>query len=189
VRLIAFIEWAALVIGIVAIVAGRFFALPQGFHLGVFLVGAGIVLGGLEALATHRMGFRLSEEAYEAYAGAPALIVGLMALLIGAAVIGAAYLLANGTWHAMLDYFARRPAPVLISAGLLLIAISMLMMLNPQGRTGVAWTILVRVPRSLAGLILLAAGLAGIGLGAWEALEPQAFDRFVARLPRFEWRF
>jgi hypothetical protein len=184
VRLIAFIEYAAVIIGVIAVIAGQFFALPKGFHLGVFLIGAGIALGGIEALATRRMCFRVSEDAYEAYAGAPAMIVGMMALLVGAGVIATAYLLADGLWHTTVNYLARRPAPVLIAAGLLLVGIGTLMMLNPQGRRGLAWTLLVHLPMSLAGFILVAGGLAGIGLGVWEWLEPLAFDGFVRKLPR-----
>ena len=54
-RLIAFVEYAAVVVGIIGMIAGRFFALPKGFDLGVFLIGAGIALGGIEALLTQRM--------------------------------------------------------------------------------------------------------------------------------------
>lgn len=182
-RLLAFIEYAAVLIGIVAVLAGRFFALPKGFDLGVFMIGAGIALGGIEAVFTRRMAFRSSEDAYEAYAGAPALIVGLMALLVGAVMVASAYLLSDGLWHSTLNYLARRPAPVLVAAGLLLIGAGALMMLNPQGRTGWAWRLFVYLPRSAAGLLLLAAGLAAIGLGAWEWFQPQAFDRFVRDLP------
>ena len=183
-RLIAFIEYSAVIIGVIAMFAGKFFALPTGFHFGVFMAGAGIALGGLEALATRRMPFRPSDDAYEAYAGAPAVIVGLMALLIAAAIIGSAYLLADGRWHSAVNYLTRRPAPLLGAAGLLLIGIGVLMMLNPQGRRGWAWRLFVYVPRSLLGLIFVLGGLAGIALGVWEWLEPQAFDGFVSKLPR-----
>ena len=179
-RLIAFVEYAAVVVGIVAVIAGKFFALPKGFTLGVFLIGAGIALGGIEALVTRRMPFRPSQDAYEDYAGAPAVIVGLMVLLIGAGIVGAAYLLADGLWAATVSHLARRPAPLLVAAGLMLIGTGVLMMLNPRGRVGLAWTLLVRVPRSLLGLILVVAGLAAFGLGAWEWLEPFAYDRFIA---------
>jgi hypothetical protein len=184
VRLIAFVEYAAVVVGIIGMIAGRFFALPKGFDLGVFLIGAGIALGGIEALLTQRMCFRPSEDAYEDYAGAPAVIVGLMTLLVGAGVIGAAYLLADGLWASTVSQLMRRPAPLLIAAGLLLIGIGVLMMLNPRGRVGLAWTLLVRVPRSLLGFLLVVAGLAAIGLGGWEWLEPLAYDRFVANALR-----
>ena len=184
-RLIAFVEYAAMLAGIVAIVAGPFFGLPKGFQLGVGLVGAGIALGGIEAVLTRRMPFRPSEDAYEVYAGPTALIVGLMALAIGAGVIAAAYLLAEGQWHSTLHYLTRRPAPLLAAAGLLVIGFGVLMMLNPRGSSGLAWRIFVYAPQWLAGVVLIAAGVAGIGLGAWEWLEPRAFDDLVRRLPRF----
>lgn len=183
-RLIAFVEYAAIAVGVIAMIAGRFFALPKGFQLGVFLVGAGIALGGIEAIVTRRMCFRSSEDAYEAYAGAPALIVGIMALLVGTAIIGAAYLLADGTWHSTVNHLTRRPAPVLLFAGVLLIGTGILMMLNPHGRSGFAWTILVYGPRALVGVLIVVAGIAGTGLAAWEWLDPRAFDRFAADLPR-----
>jgi hypothetical protein len=183
VRLIAFIEYAAVIIGLIAMIAGKFFALPDGFNFGVFMTGAGIALGGIEAVLTRRMGFRPSDDAYEAYAGAPAVIVGIMALLVGAAIIASAYLLADGTWHSTVNYLARRPAPLLAAAGLLLTGTGVLMMLNPQGRRGLAWRLLVYVPRSLFGLILVAAGAAAIALGAWEWLDPRAYDGFVRKLP------
>ena len=189
-RLIAFIEYAAVVTGIIAILAGQYFALPKAVHLGVFLVGAGFALAGLEAFSTRRMGFRASEDAWEAYAGVPALIVGAMALLVGASFIAAGYAMSEGLWHTTVNYLERRPAPVLAAAGALLAGTGLLMMLNPQGRRGIAWTLLVRIPRWLLGLVVLAAGLAGIALGAWEWLEPKAFDSFAARLPRkLEWPF
>lgn len=189
-RIIALIEYAAVVIGVIAVIAGQFFALPKGVHLGIFLIGAGIALGGMEAVFTRRMCFRSSEDAYEAYAGTPALIVGLMALLVGAAAIGAAYLLAEGHWHSTVNYLTRRPAPVLVGAALLLIGVGTLMMLNPQGRRGLAWILLVYLPRSVAGLVLVVAGIAGIALGVWEWLEPQAFDGFVGKVPlNLRWPF
>lgn len=183
-RLIAFVEYAAVVVGIIAVIAGRFFALPKGFYLGVFLIGAGIALGGIEALLTRRMPFRPSQDAYEDYAGAPAVIVGLMVLLIGAGIVGAAYLLADGLWATTVSHLTRRPAPLLAAAGLLLIGIGVLLMLNPRGRVGLAWTLLVRVPRALLGSVLVVAGFAAIGLGAWEWLAPLAYDRFVADAPQ-----
>jgi len=184
VRLIAFLEYAAVVIGVVAMIAGQLFALPKAFHLGVFLVGAGMVLGGIEAIFTRRMAFRPADDAYENYAGAPAMIIGLMALVVGAGAIASAYLLDMAQWHATVHYLMRRPAPLLAVAGLFLIGIGVLMTLNPQGRHGWVWRILVYAPRTALGILVIAAGIAVTGLGAWEWLEPKAFDVFVEKLPR-----
>jgi hypothetical protein len=183
VRLLALIEYAAVIIGIIGMVAGKFFAIHKGFEFGVFMAGLGIALGGLEGVLTYRMPFRTSDEAYEPHAGAPAIIVGLMALLIGAAIIGAAYLLADGLWNTAVNYLTRRPALVLAAAGLLLIGVGVLMMMNPTGRRGFFWTLLIYIPRSLAGFILVAAGLGAIASGAWEWYDPRAFHDFVRKLP------
>jgi hypothetical protein len=182
-RLLAFIQFATVIIGVIAVSAGHFFSLAKGVHLGLGLIGAGKALGGLESVITQRMSFRTWEDKFEAYAGTPAMIVGLMALFVGTTLVAAAYLLADGQWNSTLNYLMRRPAPVLISAGLLLMGGGILMMLNPLGRRGLVWTLLVRVPRSLLGFIFVLGGLAGMGLGAWERLEPMAFDRFVKTLP------
>ena len=183
-RLIAFIEYAAVLAGIAAMVAGHFFALPKGFQFGVFLVGAGIALGGFEALITQRMGFRASDDAYHHYAGAPAIIIGLMCLLIGSAIIGGAYLLAEGLWPRTESYLTRRPAPLLGAAGFLIAGMGVLMMLNPQGHSGWLWRLFVYVPRFLLGLVLLAAGIAAMGAGVWEWLQPDAFQSFVHQVPQ-----
>jgi hypothetical protein len=183
-RLLALLEYAWVVIGIIAVIAGQYFGLPKGVHLGLATMGVGIALGGLEGLFTRCMPFRGSDDAYEAYAGLPAMIVGLIALLIGVALIGSAYLLSDGQWHATVQYLKTRPAPVLMAAGILLMGIGTLMMLNPHGRRGLAWLLLLYLPRSLIGLALVAAGLAAIGLGAWEWIHPAAFDRFLRTLPK-----
>jgi hypothetical protein len=183
-RLLAFLQYAALVIGAIGMVAGQFFGLPKALHLGVFVAGAGFALAGLDALLTRRMCFRASDDVYESYAGPPAVIVGTMVLVIGAGMIAAAYLLDNDQWHATTSYLMRRPAPLLGAGGLFLAGIGVLMMLNPQGRTGWVWRILVYFPRSLIGLIVVAAGIAVVGLGAWEWLEPQEFRSFAKTLPK-----
>jgi hypothetical protein len=184
VRLVAFIEYAAVVIGIVVMIAGHFFRNPKFFHLGVFLFGAGFAFAGLMALFTRRMAFRPADDAFEAYAGLPALIVGLMALAVGVAAIWSAYLLDLGQWHATVNSLTRRPAPVLAVGGLFCIGIGILMLLNPQGHHSWAWRLLVYAPRSTIGVLVIAAGVASLVLGAWEWRDPQAFQAFGADLPR-----
>jgi hypothetical protein len=183
VRILAFLEYAAIVIGIIAMVAGKFFGLDKGFELGIFLVGAGVALGGLEGVVTRRMGLRAAEDSYEVYAGPPALVVGILLLLAGAATMGAAYLLADGLWDSTLAYLKNRPAALLAAAAVFLAGIGVLLILNPRGSGGVLWTALVYVPRALAGVILVLAGIAALALGAWEFLDPRAFEDFAAKLP------
>jgi hypothetical protein len=183
VRLLALIEYGAVAIGIVAMIAGQFFALGKSVQLGVFLAGAGFAFAGLSGVFTRRMPFRTSNDGFESYAGLPALIVGLMALAVGAGAIVSAYLLDMGRWNATVGYLAHRPAPLLAVGGLFLIGTGVLMVLNPQGQHSWMWRILVYVPRATVGILALAAGIAGIALGGWEWVEPKAFDAFVAKLP------
>jgi uncharacterized membrane protein YidH (DUF202 family) len=183
-RLLSFLTYVGLVIGSIGMIAGQFFSLTKGFNLSVCVAGAGLALGGIDALVTRRMPFRPSDDVYENYAGTPAVIVGLMVLTVGGAMIGAAYLLDNEQWHATLNYLMRRPAPLLAAAGLFLVGVGILMMLNPQGRSSWVWRILVYFPRSLLGLVVVVAGIALIGLGAWEWLEPQGYRAFVKTLPQ-----
>jgi hypothetical protein len=183
-RLMSFLAFVGVVIGSVGMIAGQFFGLAKGLHLGVFVAGAGFAIAGIDSLVTRRMCFRPSDDVYENYAGLPAVIVGLMVLAVGAAMIGAAYLLDNDHWHSTANYLMRRPAPLLGVGGLFLIGFGILMMLNPQGRSSWVWRILVYFPRSLAGLVVVAAGIAVIGLGAWEWLEPPGYRAFVKTLPQ-----
>src|SRR5262245_34674916 len=140
-RIVWFLTFAALVVGSVGMVAGQFFGLAKGFNLGVFVAGAGLVVAGIDALVTRRMPFRPSDEVYENYANTPAVIVGSMVLIVGAAMIGAAYLLDNEQWHSTLNYLTRRPAPLIAVGGLFLVGFGVLMMLNPMGRTSWVWRI------------------------------------------------
>lgn len=178
-RLIALLQYLALVAGTVGMLAGQFFGLAKFFNLGVFVAGVGFAVGGIDSLVTRRMVFRPSDEAYENYAGVPAVIVGLMVLVVGAAMIAAAYLLDNEQWHATLNYLTRRPAPLIAAGGLFLVGFGVLMMLNPLGRSGWVWRILVYFPRWLLGVAVVAAGVAVIALGAWEWLDSQAAHAFI----------
>lgn len=186
-RLLTFLEYCAIVVGIIAMAAARLFAIPKGFHLGLFLIGAGIALGGLESLATRRMSFRTSNEAGEDYAGAPAVIWGFMALLVGAAVIAAAYLMDAGLWRNAVNYLTRRPGAVLAGGGLVIAGAGALLIFNRSGRRGVWWILLMRIPKTIVGLVLVVTGLAGVALGVWEWLDPRAFDRIArATWERFD---
>lgn len=178
-RFLAFLEYAAIVVGALGMLAAQWFYLPKGFHLGLFLVGAGIALGGLESLVTRRMSFRFATHGAERYAGAPALIWGLMAFAVGVSIIAAAYLMEAGMWRSALSHLARRPGPLVAGAGFLVACAGMLLMFSRGPRRGMWWIVLVRMPRTVLGFLLVAAGLAAVGLGLWEIFDPRAYQRFV----------
>ena len=183
-RIAGFIEYAALVVGGIGMLASHTFDLPKGFQLGMCVVGAGIVLGGLESVFTGRSGFRWANDSGEAYAGAPAFIWGLMLLTVGCAVIGSAYLIAEGSWGPAVSHLARRPGPVLIVGGLLLAGTGFLLVLTSRGPASIAWKLLIRVPKVLLGLVLLNVGYLAVVLGIWEWLDPRAFSEVAASFGR-----
>jgi hypothetical protein len=174
-RIAGFIEYTALVVGGLGMLASHTFDQPKGFQLSLCVVGAGIVLGGLESIFTGRGGFRWASDSGEAYAGTPAFVWGLMLLTTGCAGIGAAYLLAGGSWASMVSQLTRRPGPVLMVGGLLAAGAGFLLLINPRSH-GVAWTLLIRIPKMVMGFALLNLGYIGVVLGIWEWLDPRGFN-------------
>ena len=90
-RITAFIEYCAIAAGILAIVAGKYFALHKGVELGLFLIGAGFILAGFESVYTRQASPRSSDYGWANWSGASAIILGLMEILVGAALVGCAY--------------------------------------------------------------------------------------------------
>lgn len=194
-RLLGFLEFAIVFIGAVGMVAANVYSLPKGVHLGLFLVGAGLALGGLESIFTRGMSFRVSTLRDDHYAGTPALIWGSTILLVGTTLIACAYLMEQGLWRTTIAYVARRPGGVLSLMGLVVAGIGALVVFTPRPH-GIVWTLLVRVPKTIVGLVIVIAGLAAVCLGLLEALDPLSFARVTkgalaqVGLPSFEhyWR-
>ncbi len=177
-RLLTFLAYSAFIFGAIGIAVSRYYDLPKGVHLGIFVVGAGFLIGALESLQTRRMSLRASSEATEAYWGMPAVVWGLMLLIIASALIASAYLLDAGQWYAKWHYLKLRPGALYVAGGLLAAGSGVLFLVNPQGRR-VWWKmLLLRTPRVLIGLILLLGGFAAIAMGVWEWLDPREFARF-----------
>lgn len=182
-RLLALLEYTAIILGAAALVASKLFPAPKAFALGLFLIGAGLAAAGLEAAVARRWSLRLRSDAAEAYSGWPAVVWGLMLLLTGAGLISAAYLVDAGRWGALAAQLRLRPGPLLAAGGLLLAGSGALVLFEPRRRRG--WRALaLRAARRALGLAVLLAGLAGIAAGTWEWLEPQGFQRLLRSLPR-----
>ena len=175
-RLLTFLEYMMVFIGAVGMIAAGVYYLPKGVHLGLFLVGAGITLGGLESIHTRRISFRFTTVGNDLYAGTPALIWGSMILLIGLTLIAAAYLMEEGLWRTTVNHVMRRPGGLLMILGLVIACAGALIVFTPRTR-GLAWTLFVRVPKTLLGLAIVAVGLAALVLGVWELADPRSFTR------------
>jgi hypothetical protein len=176
-RITTFLAFSLMIFGAIGIVAARYFSLAKGVHLGIFAIGAGLLIGALESLYTRRMSLRASQDADGAYDGIPAVIWGLMLLLVAGCVIGAAYAMDTGRWNAVTAYLNQRPGALYVLGGLLSVGLGALALVNPHGLR-VWWkTLLFRVPRVLLGALFLFAGLIAIACGVWECIDPRDFQK------------
>ena len=172
-RLLTFLEYAAIVVGAIGILASRHFALANGMHLGILLIGAGIAAGGIESLYSRQMSLRFSEDA--GYDGFPAIVWGMMLLLVGGALIGYAYLLDTGDWPRAARLLKQNPSIVYVAASLLLVGFSVLLFADPGTRRNRWQTLLLRVPRVIVALVALTCGIAAMASSAWQIADAQGF--------------
>ena len=172
-RPLTFLEYAAIVVGAIAILAGQHFALAKGMHLGIFLIGAGIAAAGIESLYTRQISLRFSEHA--GYDGFPAMVWGLLLLLAGGALIGYAYLLDTDVWPRAARLLQQYPGIVYVAASVLLLGFSVLLFADPGAQRNRWQTLLLRVPRVIVALVALTCGVAAMASGAWQIADPQGF--------------
>jgi NADH:ubiquinone oxidoreductase subunit 6 (subunit J) len=174
-RLLTFLEYAAIVLGAIAIFAGQHYVLAKAVHLGILLIGVGIAVGGIESLYSRRMSLRFSEDAAEGYSGFPAIVWGTMLLLAGVALIGYAYLLDIGVWPRAARLLQQNPGIVYVAAGMLLAGFSVLLFTDTNANRNRWQTLLLRVPRVILAVVALTCGVAGIASGAWQIADSQRY--------------
>ena len=174
-RILTFLEYALITLGVIGYFAGQHFGLVKGGHLGIFLVGAGLAIAGLESLYSRVMSLRFSPEAAESYAGFPALVWGGMLLAIGSGVIAFAYLLDAGKWAKAVVFVQQYYGMTYLAAGALLVGFSILAFVNAHH--GRRWweTLLFRVPRVLLAVLMLVGGAFAMAAGAWQLLDPNGY--------------
>jgi len=183
VNLLPFVEYCALFAGIFYIANGRQSADEQHVALGTLLVGAALLLGGLASIVTKRLSFRFYRSARTSYAGATALIAGMMQVLGGGLAVAAAYALATHVWQAKLDALVTNPWPLLIPLGLLLIGAGLLLVRRSSSYVGFLGTVLFTLPKTLIGVAVLGAGAAILAGWAWNIYDPQEFLSFLRVVP------
>ena len=183
INLLPFVEYCALVAGIFTVAEGRRSAAEQDVALGMLLVGAALLLAGLASIVTKRMSFRFYGSARTSYAGATALITGMMQVIVGGLAVATAYALATHVWQAKLDALLTNPWPLLIPLGLLLIGAGLLLVRRSSSYVGPLGTVLFILPKTLTGVAALGAGAAILVGWAWKIYDPQAFLSFVRLFP------
>jgi hypothetical protein len=182
-NLLPFVEYCALISGLFVVVTGRTSASEQDVALGMALIGAAFLLAGLASILTKRLSFRFFGNLRSGYAGAAALIAGMMQLIVGGLAVAAAQALATHAWQARVDALLANPWPLLVPLALLLIGAGLLMVRRSSSYVGPLGTVLFIVPKTLAALAALAAGAAILAGGAWNLYDPQAFHSFLSLVP------
>jgi hypothetical protein len=179
VRLIAFIEYCAIVAGAVAIVAGKYFSLHKGVELGYVLIGVAFVIAGLTSVYARRTSSPFSISGRNAWYGARAVIVGLMQFVAGAALIGYANALSSGRWPMVVNFISAHPGPVLATFGLLLTGAGLLLIIGAGSSSSVLRYFLTGIPQLIVGGILLTIGIATASAGVWDWYDHRGFERFA----------
>lgn len=182
-NLLPFVEYCALVSGIFFVWTGRQSAAERDVALGMGLVGGALLIGGLASIVMKRMSFRFYVNPRAGYAGAWAIIAGLMQLIAGGLAAAAAHALATHAWQARLDALHAKPWPLLIPLSLLLICAGLLMMRPSSDRVGPLGTVLFLVPKTLIAIAAVGAGAAILGGWGWKIYDPQAFQSFLSLVP------
>jgi hypothetical protein len=182
-NLLPFVEYCALVSGILVVWMGWQAAAERDMALGVGLVSGALVVGGLASIVTRRMSFRFFLDPRVGHAGVAAIIAGVMLLIAGGLAAAAAHALAMQTWQARLDALAVNPWPLLIPVALLLICAGLLMLRPSSDRIGPLGTMLYVVPKTLVAIAALVAGIAIPGGGGWRIYDPAAFQNFLSSVP------
>jgi hypothetical protein len=183
-NLLPFLQYAALIVGSVLVTTGRKGGSERAVALGMLLIGASLLLGGAASILTRRMSFRFYSSARAGYSGAPALIMGMMQVVLGGLAVAAAHAFSNRVWQEKLYNLLDNPWPLLIPLGLLLIGAGLLLLRRSNKYFGPLGALLFTLPKKLIGLAALAVG-AAIPVGwAMSVRDPQTFDRLVRLVPQ-----
>jgi hypothetical protein len=177
------VEYCALIAGIFVVWTGQQSAAERDVALGVALVGGALLIGGLASIVTKRMSFRFYVDPRAGYAGAWAIIAGLMQVIAGGLAAAAAHALATHIWQARLDALHANPWPLLIPLSLLLLCAGLLLMRPSSDRVGPLGTVLFLVPKTLIALAALGVGAAILGGLGWKIYDPQGFQSFLSLVP------
>lgn len=174
-RLLTFLEYAAILAGAIFLLAGTHFNALSGSPLGIYLIGAGLALAGAEALYFREMSLLFTGETAPRHSGFPAIVWGLMLLCVGGALLGYGYLTQAHLWWRAAATLHRYPGWRYLAAGLFMVGFSILLYVD-SGRTR-NWlgTLLLRLPRVVFAAALALGGVIVTAGGAWQMFDTQSF--------------
>lgn len=174
-RLLTFIEYAAILAGAIGLLAGTHFNAPGSSLLGSGLIGAGLALAGIEALVSREMSLLFTGATAPRHSGFPAIVWGLMLLCAGGALIAYAYLAQAHLWPRVAATLHRYPGWRYLAAGLFTIGFSILLYVDSGRARNWLRTLLLRLPRVVFAAALALGGLVLAAGGTWQMLDAQSF--------------
>ena len=175
------IQIILVLITILLVLAGEKLSMPILFDAGVVCLGLTSIAIGWEAILTRRirLGWR-RHGGTQTYTGLPAMLQGAQFNLIGLFLIGASFMMYFNNGREVALQIVRRPGLFLIVLGGLCLLQSVISFIGQQGsKDSARWVEItyLLLARLLPGFVLLALGLALVGLGVFEVLAPTAFDK------------
>jgi len=183
------IAWpvASLCIGVVGIAQGMAWLA----RLGLVAFGAALAVIGTLAIVERRVLFWnetvSNRVAIQTHRGVPAVLMGAAVLLGGVIVLLLVTAHALGaSVQAMRGLVLTRPGLALVPVGTMLVLFGLSfvagLLAGRDADKGLLFNAMLGLPSRVGGAILLAWGLAALGAGTFELLQPEAFDRAVRRM-------
>ncbi|MEO8007399.1 MAG: hypothetical protein ABI728_02615 [Betaproteobacteria bacterium] len=174
-RLLTFLEYVAILVGSIGLLASAHFDALRDSLVGIYLIGAGLALAGAEALYSREMSLLYTGDTAPRHSGFPAIVWGLMLLGVGGALIGYAVLTEVGMWPRVATTLQHYPGWPYIAAGLLMVGFSILLYVDSGEARGWLRTLFLRVPRVAFAAAIMLGGIAVAAGAAWQMLDAQSF--------------
>lgn len=170
----SFAEVSILLVGAVIAATGKQQNSPPLLGLGVIIIGAGVIWGGIGAIHRRRLAFLHSEARFITHrvTGGAAVIWGVLLVLAGLTLAAGGIGLALG-YEAALRALVLQPGSWLIAGGIALSFLSAAAVWQnvSKGRQG-ALAILLALPGTAVAVLGLLIGIGLAGTGAWGLQDP-----------------
>lgn len=169
------------VLSLLFVLVGDKFSIPLLSDVGIACLGLTSIIIGWQAIVTRRIVIgRRRHGSRETYTGVAAILQGVEFNLLGLFLIAVASLLYNNVNARELGLqMARHPGLPLIAFGMLCLIHSVITFIGPlDSREHAGWILMISwLARFLPGIILVVLGLSLTGLGLFEIVAPNAFDK------------
>jgi len=170
------------VLSLLLVFVGDKFSIPFLGDAGIACLGLTSIVIGWEAIITRRIVIgRRRHGSRQTYSALPAILQGVQFNLLGLfLVVVSIVIYKNINGREFVLQMARHPGLPLILFGTLCLMQSVITLIGPHElQDGPRWIVIMNllISRLLPGIILVVIGVGMTGLGIFEILAPEAFDR------------